>query len=418
MNYKKGLILITKIGAVAAPIVPVISCGKKEVEYDPTKQDSVIMIVGQAGHDDKGFLQGGYDGSQKAVKDISKLKIYGEMKISNSSIPVAKEGTNNALQAGAYVILGVGFQYPTFFNTKDFAEKYKDREFIALDGQISGILNSNVTSVAFKAEQAAFLGGVATGLFLAKNYDTYKSNGGLIAGAFGGGKYPTVKDMITGFIHGLAYYNDNLAKTPGYKVKFAGWNGEDNGFTGGFVPNATSTTKSKTLLSKHVDVVFPVAGGQVSSMVDAIKAMKSKTKIIGVDSDQNKVFGADGDMFVTSALKNTKTAAYEALKAIYKVEGAKIKKGENNVVGLTGRFVGLAKGVLGSDDFKGTALQEIIKGSKINTASTKTVFEQLTSSANDIYTYASTLTSTDWEKAKVIFGFNGQKTPQITDFIN
>lgn len=420
---KKIMLSLASIGSLVAPVSSIVACASGGLNFDANKKDSVIMIVGSVGHDDKGFLQGGYDGSMEAKKSIAKLKEYGEIKAPNSTIPTAKEVTNKALQAGGYIILGVGFQYPSFFDSKDYAEKYKDREFIGIDGIVVDDKfqpkkpNKNVTTVAFKAEQAAFLTGVATGIYLSKNYADYSSDGGLKVGSFGGAPYSPIKHMISGYIHGIAYYNTKLAKDVNHKISFIGWNGAQNGFTGGFVPSSQSTTKSNTLLDKKVDVVYPVAGGQVGSMVDAIKGVNnSKTKVIGVDADQSEVFGTDGKLFITSSLKDTKVATLESIKAIYGVDGAKATKGANNIKGLAEGFVGMAKGVFGNDGFKGTSLSSFLNTSGgIDTTSDRTVFEQINDPNNDIYRVALNA-SKDWDKAKVIFGATSDQRPELTNF--
>ena len=417
MKFKKILTKMAVLGTIASPAISTIACGTEAEALDPAKKDSVIQIVGPNGHKDKGFNQGAYDGAQDAIKTIPGLKSWRESKAKNSETSSAKEGVNKALQAGAYIILGTGYQYPQFINGKDYAGKYPNREFIGIDGAVQGDVKKNVIAISFKAQQSSFLAGVATGLFLAKNYETYKTDGGLKVGAFGGGAFPPIKDMLTGFMMGLAYYNDKLAKDRDHKVKFIGWNGEENGFTGGFTASAKSIATAKGLIAKKADVVFPVAGGQVTSMVDAIKTSNAKTKIVGVDSDQEVAFGQDGNHFITSSLKSTRVAALEALKAIYQVQGARIKKGQNNLVGLEGGFIGIAKGDFDSDDYKGSALAGIIKGNGgIDTTADKTVYNQLIESTNSIYQYAISNDLNDWEKAKVVFGYNGDKVLVLSDF--
>lgn len=418
------MLALSGIGAIVAPIAATVSCGANVDKLDPSKKDSVVMVVGSVGHEDKGFLQGAYDGAQKIIKSKIGLENYRQVKIPTSSIPDAKKGATSAILAGGYTILGVGYQYPTFFNGKDYAGKYKDRVFIGIDGTtvdssfkpLAKLLD-NVINVAFKAEQSSFLAGVSAGLYLAAHYDTYK-DGGLKVGSYGGSAYSTVTDMIVGFMRGIAFYNDKLAKDDSHKVEFIGWNGSSNGFADGFAPSPAGTAKSKALISKGADVIFPVAGGQVSTTVDAIKSTPgSKVKLIGVDSDQNKVFGKDGNIFITSSMKDTSRATEEALKAVYK-KPSLVKMGMNNFVGLAGGFLRLAEGQIAS--IKGKSLKDLIKADGgFNITSDDSVYAQLSSSTSDIYKAATSFTDPGaaWTKVKEsIFGAKDSKVPSLTNF--
>lgn len=360
---KKLALSVGTIASIATPIAAAVSCA--EIHYlDADDKDSAVIIGGANGHDDKGFMQGAYDGLQDSIKDKSNnLNIYGEVKAMNDGPQEADKAIKAATTAGAYSMWGIGFQF-AFLNDYASMSKYKDRQFVALDATVvdshwapvSGFLspNKNMTTVAYKAEQSSFLMGVGTGMYLTKHFDEY-SNNGLRAAIYGGSPFGAVQAMMDGYYNGIAWFNSHLAKDDAHKVQIIGRSGKDDYYVGGFSPTERGLSKAQEFIAEDVDIMFPVAGGQVSQAVTAIKTSNKKNiKLVGVDSDQAKVYGGvQGKMFIGSSLKDTRQTARLISKTLFKKgynaatdagvldSATGLKMGENNFVGLEHGYVSI-----------------------------------------------------------------------------
>lgn len=77
-----------------------------------------------------------------------------------------------------------------------------------------------------------------------------------------------------------------------------------NQFTGNF-SQASDSSKAinSTIAANGVDVVFPVAGPQISDTLAALQKA-GNGKVVGVDTDQQKQYPGDADRFITSAFKD------------------------------------------------------------------------------------------------------------------
>jgi basic membrane protein A len=80
-------------------------------------------------------------------------------------------------------------------------DNYKNAGYILLDANTPE--DPNIASIIFRADEAAFMTGIATCQYLNDNFDDYKDNGGLKVGTFGGLPIPSVTIYMGGFEYGI-----------------------------------------------------------------------------------------------------------------------------------------------------------------------------------------------------------------------
>jgi basic membrane lipoprotein Med (substrate-binding protein (PBP1-ABC) superfamily) len=84
---------------------------------------------------------------------------------------------------------------------KEHSNNYGKAGYILLDANTPNDLN--IASIVFRADEAAFMAGIATCQYLNDNFDEYKTNGGLKVGTFGGIAIPSVTIYMGGFEYGV-----------------------------------------------------------------------------------------------------------------------------------------------------------------------------------------------------------------------
>ncbi len=184
---------------------------------------------------------------------------------------------------------------------KSFKEKqtklYNEATYTILDG---GFDSDRCASVYYRADQSAFLCGIAICQYLQDRYDSIYSkinHGKLAVGTFGGLPIPTVTSFMGGFEWGIYIYNKCfLPKYEGYDQ----WDDATKakrkvdlicvGRSESFYSNSFVTGEAKLLvqqlLTQGADAILPVAGPQTIDVVNEIRNRHSPAVVIGVDTDQ------------------------------------------------------------------------------------------------------------------------------------
>lgn len=124
------------------------------------------------------------------------------------------------------------------------------------------VLQGNVANLLFKSEQAGFLAGYKAAEQAVK---TPGSDRVAKVATFGGLNIPSVTSYMDGFKEGVDHFNEG--KTVAVQII-----GQDNAFVGNFEADKDNlvTTRTNDLLSKGVDVIFPVGGPQEFTVLKAI----------------------------------------------------------------------------------------------------------------------------------------------------
>jgi basic membrane protein A len=169
---------------------------------------------------------------------------------------------------------------------------------------------SNLLSVRFRPDQAAFLAGyLAAGLT-----KTHK------VGTFGGIPLPTVTSFMDGFAAGVLHYN----QVHGTNVKVLWWNPKTHGMFvstntsdfNAFVDTGAASELTSRLVRSGADIIFPVDGPLGESAACSTAQQIHGVLLIGVDTDQHFSTPDCEAIWVTSVMKIYRRMVYLAMGQI------------------------------------------------------------------------------------------------------
>lgn len=190
------------------------------------------------------------------------------------------------------------------------AEEIANKSIVLLDGSDH---KSNIISVEFKVEQAAFLAGYAFAEYSSTDTgfkELEGTDGKVSVSTFGGLNIPTVTGFMAGFRDGFKKALTDIKATTGYKngdfkhvdeVLFYEFGTKAEHFSGGFAAGGGKTVVEK-LKTAGVDVILPVAGPQTLDVLTA------DLKAIGVDTAQESQY--------TTQQKNNAKVLFSILKGL------------------------------------------------------------------------------------------------------
>ncbi len=254
------------------------------------------MVSDSGGFDDKSFNQSGYEGLQKAVKDLGIQEKHVQSKADTDYDP----NLRSMVQAGCKLTVTVGFLLGDA--TKSIATANPNSHFAIIDYN-DPTFPKNVKPIVYDTAQAAFLAG-----YLAAG----TSKTGKVA-TFGGINIPTVTIFMDGFADGVKYYNQKKGKN----VQLLGWDKDkqDGTFVGDFKQVDKGKVLTQGFLDQGADVVLPVAGPVGSGAGSAIMEAKAKgtdAKLIWVDSD-GYLTAPDYKSVILSSVQKTMANAVETV---------------------------------------------------------------------------------------------------------
>ncbi|WP_419334663.1 BMP family ABC transporter substrate-binding protein [Spiroplasma endosymbiont of Sarcophaga variegata] len=347
---RKLLSFLTVSTLITTSGTSLVACAKKYTF------DSDIWVITDAGTiTDASFNESAWDGASKYVVSQKDPKITtAEWKKSNwrasyfepaSQTPSDfKTAYVTANIAGAKTIILPGFAHG---NTIGWAAEVA-QNIIYIDGSSQNIhlgmdttrpLAKNIIGITYEAESSGFFAGIAAALWLNANQERYPD--GLKIATYGGMDNPgAVSNYMWGFIVAADTFNTiiNDSSFPKlYQIKndilkqVQKMNPRVTALQPiGKVQNVVKSNESwfsqsfevgqgkdisDELISRKASIIFPVAGPQTQDTIDRIRYNKSMAKVIGVDTEQSKIYGEE--IVVTSALKEIATSTSEALKNIY-----------------------------------------------------------------------------------------------------
>lgn len=215
---------------------------------------------------------------------------------------------------------------------------------VFVDGQISGdgYDPRNISSITYRADNGSFLVGVATAVYLNKNWHLFASGSTPPAtigvSGFVGLAIPSTLSYLNGFRQGLAYWNniadyirigdDNNLK-PAIKMEWitpeANNYGIDKFTSGSFESNSPQAINLiQKLITNNAKVIFPIAGPQTQLAVTQVTQNNKPVMVIGVDTPQENdnslkqpmPKAADNNIIAFSSLKNLDFSTQQVLNAI------------------------------------------------------------------------------------------------------
>lgn len=207
--------------------------------------------------------------------------------------------------------------------------------YIYVDGDTPEVAyaNKNLAGLLYNAEQSGLMAAIAGAVWLIAHANEYGGVNDLTMSTYGGLNIPTVTNYMYGFYWGLYLVNNS---TGDFNQTLKNWVHElnssydintelptinflalKNQFTGNFnQASPASKAINGSLVDKGADIIFSVAGPQISDTLAALAA-KGNGKVIGVDTDQQLQYRESANRFITSALKNVSTSvAYMLWRAI------------------------------------------------------------------------------------------------------
>ena len=283
------------------------STGSSTSESTPeAKKIKVGLVTDIGGLNDRSFNQLANEGLERAKSELGVETRVLISKANSDYVP----NLSTLAQQQYDLVIGVGFLMAEALNT--VAPKFPNTNFAIIDVDATGLESKpkNAAGVLFKENEAGYLVGYMTGLYL-------KDNGGGTAGSVGGQKIPPVDHYIAGYQKGV------MDADPDAKVV--------NGYSQKFDDPAPCKELALNQIADGAKVIFQVAGGCGLGALDAAK--EKGVQGIGVDADQSYL----GDQIMTSALKKVDVAVYNEVKAVQ--EGA-FKGGANTVFDVKSGAVG------------------------------------------------------------------------------
>ncbi len=286
-----------------------------------------------------GIVVGGYFG----VSQLNRFNSYYVIPSDDSSRGFIN-AYKNAVYNGAQAILAPGYTHKDPINQSfvEYHDFFKNTGFLLFDEKFSksDAAARNSWSITFRSDLGSLQVGIATGMLLNQYQDVFYNDGKLTYGIYGGLPFSSVTSFMGGFQKGIQWFNEKFTQAP--NNKFLSLDGtreieykpiemvaSDIGyFAGGFGPSNGSAI-SYNLLNKNADVIMPVAGPQIWTILEQINKLNKKCLLIGVDSaieedPLNKVltfkskYGeiGNGKFVQFSSVKNLALATNKALQII------------------------------------------------------------------------------------------------------
>lgn len=329
MKLKKGILLVLVLSMI---MVLFAACSNnKDKDNKPTGEQTdnpsidneagedqdgkglkIAVVTSPSGVDDGSFNEDNYNGVLKFIENNP-----------DATVNTVKEPTGDpaaAVQAVADivaeydVIVVPGFQ---FAGVSSIAVENPDKKFILIDEQPQEQEGQtefdNIFSMTFAEEESGFFAGMAAAL------ETKTNKVAVVNGI----AFPSNVNYQFGFESGVNYVNAKYDKKVEI-VELASYAGTDvtdnnvNGnYVGDFADEATGKVIGNALIDAGCDIIFVAAGGSGNGVFTAAKEASSDVKVIGCDVDQfNDGVAGDGNIILTSALKNMSINVERALNAI------------------------------------------------------------------------------------------------------
>ncbi|HVJ47793.1 BMP family ABC transporter substrate-binding protein [Desulfitobacterium sp.] len=272
-------------GCGTAATAPAANTPTDSAKKNPNFKVALVTDVG--GLNDKSFNALANKGVEKAEKELGITKSVVESK----QMTDYETNLSRFAEQKYNLVIAVGFLMHDA--VEKVAQTYPDTKFMIIDDSITD--RPNVASALFKTEQAGYLVGMMAGL-MEKAQGIPNMAGKNTIGVVGGMEIPPVTDYIAGYIQGARSVNPDIA------VKL--------NYTGKFDDPALGKQTALSQITAGADIVFQVAGGTGTGVLDAAK--EKKVYAIGVDADQNFVAP---ETVITSATKAMDVATYDVIKA-------------------------------------------------------------------------------------------------------
>ncbi|AOZ72996.1 BMP family ABC transporter substrate-binding protein [Boudabousia tangfeifanii] len=271
------------------------------------KDFKACMVSDEGGFDDKSFNQSGFEGLQRAQKELG-IQIASTESNSDADF---EPNLNKLIGEKCNLIFAVGFKLASA--TYNAAKAHPDVDFALIDSaepfdeKAGKPLDKlpNFKPLVFNTAEAAFLAGyAAAGMTQTGKVGTYL-----------GMKLPTTAIFADGFADGIKRYNADH----GTDVKLLGWDKDkqDGQATGDFSDVNKGKATTTNLINQGADIIMPVAGPVGAGTLAAAKEANDGGKnisVVWVDSDGVLTNPNDSKLILTSVMKLIGEAVFDTTK--------------------------------------------------------------------------------------------------------
>jgi basic membrane protein A len=278
--------------------------GKKTPSNGNGKPYKVALIIAQGGLGDQSYNDLAYAGLQAAAKDYTNLTVQ---PIQSSDI--VGQGASILQQAASNkfdLVINLEFSLSDALN--QVAPKFPDTQFGMINLEVK---QPNITSVLFQEQEGSFLAG-ALAAMVTKDTSIKGINSDKIIGAIGGTKSTGIDKFLVGYQQGAQYVDKDTQVLVSYANSFG--------------DPAKGKELTDAQYSKGADIVYQVAGGTGTGVIQSAKAAGKFA--IGVDTDQD--FLAQGNV-LTSMVKRADLSVYDLCKDL---ATGQLKGGSTRFYGL------------------------------------------------------------------------------------
>jgi basic membrane protein A len=297
-SFVMALALVAAFFGAAAP-----TSHAQDAEYN------VALIISQGGLGDRSFNDSGYEGLNKAAQDFGVNVVPIE-----SADPVAEgeQLLRTAAESGFDLVITLEYSHAEVLDR--IAGDYPDTMFAILNNVSD---QPNVVSIMYQEHTASYMAG-ALAAMVTTDDTIEQTNDEAVIGAIGGVQSSGIDIFLWGYLQGACSVNPDIQVLFGYSNSFGD---PDKG-----------REMTVAMNEEGADVVFGVAGGTGSGIIEAAK--EGNFFAIGVDSDQDYL--APGNV-LTSVLKRADTGVYDTIRRLVEgeIEGGIVYYGLPDGVGLS-----------------------------------------------------------------------------------
>lgn len=280
-----------------------------------------LLVTGSFG--DKAFNDSAQAGMEKIKAslndqvDVEMIEMGNDKTKFEGSLLDASESDSDIIIVGTWDMKEV---------LEKVAPEFPDKKYIIFDTDVDYTLDdlSNVYSMSYKQNEAAFLAGVLAASVTSS--DMEHANDEAIIGFVGAKDTAAViNDSAVGYIEGAQFVN------PDIKVMVS--------YVGSYVDSATAKELALTQYSSGADCVFVAAGPASVGVIEA--GTESKKYVIGVDSDQALAYEGEDEanFIISSAIKGVGDSLYSSVERHL---AGQLPYGEYEILGLADHAVGIA----------------------------------------------------------------------------
>jgi len=279
-SLKQGIALIAAIvGLCVFVSVPT---------YAGASDKKVALIIALGGLGDRSYNDSGFAGLTKAAQDFGVEVVPIE---SPDPLGEGEQLLRAAAEAGFDLVITL--EYSHFDPLSRVAVDYPDTMFSIINVAVQG---PNVVSVLFDEHTGSYLAG-ALAAMVTTDKSIEQTNDEAVIGAIGGVPASGIDVFIYGYLQGACAINPDIEALIAYSNSFG--------------DPAKGREITLAMYEQGADIVFSVAGGTGSGIIEAAK--EKNRFAIGVDSDQDYI--APGYV-LTSMLKRVDVAVYDMIRQL------------------------------------------------------------------------------------------------------